>query len=401
MYKKDFPLILETPKIHYLDSAATAQRPQMVIDGLINYFKHSNGNAGRGSHSLAMASSVVVESTRKLVANFIGAESDNSIVFTKNCTEALNIISYCYAVPNLTQDDEILIAISNHHANLVTWQYAVKRTVAKLKYIYLNNDGSLDIEDFKTKLSAKTKIVAISAVVNATGVINPVKQVTELAHNVGSIVVIDAAQSITHFQQNVKELDCDFLTFSGHKLFSAFGVGVLYGKQKLLDSMPPFLYGGDMINFVTEEDAEFKDGPHKYEGGTADASAIASLKYAIEYVKAVGYNNIAKIISELDSYALSELKNLDFVETYCTNAPNRAGIIAFNVKDVHSHDSSYILNEYGVMVRSGHHCTQPLMNYLKIASCCRASFSIFNTKEDIDVMIEALKKVDAVFNGGK
>jgi len=398
MYKDDFPLISENKHIHYLDSAATAQRPQAVIDGLVNYFKHSNGNAGRGSHSLAIASSIVIEETRKKVASFIGAENAENIVFTKNCTEALNIIAYCYAVPFLKKDDEILLAISNHHANLVTWQFAAKQTGAKLKYVYLNKDGSLDMQDFKTKLSAKTKIVALSSVVNATGIINPVDEIIALAHKTGAVTVIDASQSITHFKQNVKEMNCSFLTFSGHKLFSAFGVGVLYGKKELLEKMPPFLYGGDMINFVTEEDAEFKDSPHKYEGGTLDASAIASLKFAIEYVESIGYGTIASVIHELDSYAISELKKLDFIEMYCTAAPQRAGIIAFNVKDVHSHDTAYILNEYGVMVRSGHHCTQPLMNYLGINSCCRVSFSIFNTKEDIDIMIEALKKVNSVFN---
>ncbi len=398
MYKDDFPLISENKHIHYLDSAATAQRPQAVIDGLVNYFKHSNGNAGRGSHSLAIASSIVIEETRKKVASFIGAENAENIVFTKNCTEALNIIAYCYAVPFLKKDDEILLAISNHHANLVTWQFAAKQTGAKLKYVYLNKDGSLDMQDFKTKLSAKTKIVALSSVVNATGIINPVDEIIALAHKTGAVTVIDASQSITHFKQNVKKMNCSFLTFSGHKLFSAFGVGVLYGKKDFLEKMPPFLYGGDMINFVTEEDAEFKDSPHKYEGGTLDASAIASLKFAIEYVESIGYGTIASVIHELDSYAISELKKLDFIEMYCTAAPQRAGIIAFNVKDVHSHDTAYILNEYGVMVRSGHHCTQPLMNYLGINSCCRVSFSIFNTKEDIDIMIEALKKVNSVFN---
>lgn len=399
MYKDDFPLISENKHIHYLDSAATAQRPQAVIDGLVNYFKQSNGNAGRGSHSLAIASSIIIEETRKKVSAFIGAENTESIVFTKNCTEALNIIAYCYAVPFLKKDDEILLAISNHHANLVTWQFAAKQTGAKLKYVYLNKDGSLDMQDFKAKLSEKTKIVAVSSVVNATGIINPVDEITRLAHKEGALTVIDASQSITHFKQNVKEMNCDFLTFSGHKLFSAFGVGVLYGKKDLLEKMPPFLYGGDMINFVTEEDAEFKDSPHKYEGGTLDASAIASLQAAIEYIESVGYETIASVIHELDSYAISELKKLGFIEMYCTESGQRAGIIAFNVKDVHSHDTAYILNEYGVMVRSGHHCTQPLMKYLGINSCCRASFSIFNTKEDIDIMISALKKVHSVFNG--
>ena len=397
MYKNDFPLLMQNPKIHYLDSAATAQRPLPVIEGIKEYFLQSNGNAGRGSHSLAIASSILVEETRKKTAEFIGADKIESIIFTKNSTEALNIIAYCYGLSQLKSGDEILLAVSNHHANLVPWQFVAKQTGAAVKFIYLNKNGTLDINDFKAKLSSKTKVVALSSVVNATGIINPVEDVIKLSHESGAIVVVDAAQAIAHYKQDVSALDCDFLVFSGHKIFSDFGVGVLYGKKELLDKMPPFLYGGDMINFVTEESSEFKEAPYKYEGGTHDTAAIVSLKNAIEYIEKIGYDNIEKTVKELDSYALSELKKLDFVETYGTDAEERAGIIAFNVKDVHSHDTSYILNEYGVMVRSGHHCTQPLMTYLNINSCCRASFSIFNTKEDIDVMITALKKVKSVF----
>ncbi len=396
-YKKDFPLVFENPDIHYLDSAATAQRPKLVIDAIKEYSETANGNAGRGSHSLAIASSTLVEETRQKVAEFIGAKNCKDIVFTKNCTESLNIIAYSYALNNLTKDDEILLAISNHHANIVPWQFVAKQVGAKIKYIYLNEDASLDLDDFKSKLSSKTKIMAVSAVVNTLGIVNPIKELIDMAHDFGAITVVDAAQSITHFKQNVSELDCDFFVFSGHKIFSAFGVGVLYGKTEFLDAMPPFLYGGDMINFVTEESAEFKDAPHKFEGGTMNASAIASLKAAIEYIEKISYENIEKAISEISDYALMRLKELDFVETYCTDAKNRIGIIAFNVKDVHSHDTSHILNEYGVMVRSGHHCTQPLMHYFDIHSCCRASFSIFNTKEDVDQLIIALKKVKSIF----
>ncbi|MEL3899450.1 SufS family cysteine desulfurase [Treponema phagedenis] len=398
MYKNDFPLLARNPKIHYLDSAATSQRPQVVLDGLQKYFTDANGNAGRGSHSLAIASSLLVEETRKKVTEFIGAKNPDDIVFTKNCTESLNILAYCYALPFLQKDDEILIPVSNHHANLVTWQYAAEKTGAKLRFVYLQKDGSIDMQDFSAKLNERTKIVALSAVVNATGAVNPVQEVVRKAHDVGAIAIVDSAQAIMHAPQNVSELDCDFMVFSGHKFFSAFGVGVLYGKAALLKKMPPFLYGGEMIEYVSEEKSEYKEAPHKYEGGTLDSAAIVSLKYAIEYIQKIGYQNIAAVIGEVYRYALSEFKKLDFIETYHMQEKNNAGIIAFNVKDVHSHDTAYILNEYGVMVRSGHHCTQPLMNYLGINSCCRASISIYNTREDIDVMVEALKKVQQVFN---
>lgn len=397
-YLQDFPLIQNNPNIHYLDSAATAQRPACVLKAVDEYFKKSNGNAGRGSHDLAIASSTLVEETRKNLANFLNVKDSDSLVFTKNCTEALNIISYSYGLNNLKPGDEILIGVSNHHANLVNWQFVAEKTGAEIKYIYLDSEGLLDLNDFSSKLSKHTKIVAVSSVVNTTGVINPIKEIIKATHDVGAITIIDGSQAITHFEQDLPQLDCDFYVFSGHKIFSIFGVGVLYGKKELLNSMPPFLYGGDMINFVTEEKSEFKDSPHKFEGGTLDTAAIVSLNSAIKYIESLGYTEIEKTIKELDSYALEKLKAYSFVETYFTKTENRVGIIAFNVKNVHSHDTAYILNEYGVMVRSGHHCTQPLMNYIKVPSCCRASFSIFNTKEDVDVMLTALKKVNAVFN---
>ena len=243
MYKNDFPLLMQNPNIHYLDSAATAQRPISVIEGIKEYFLHSNGNAGRGSHSLAIASSILVEETRKKTAEFIGADKIESIIFTKNSTESLNIIAYCYGLSNLKTGDEILLAVSNHHANLVPWQFVAKQTGAAVKFIYLNKNGTLDINDFKAKLSSKVKVVALSSVVNATGIINPVEEVIKLSHESGAVVVVDAAQAIAHYKQDVSALDCDFLVFSGHKIFSDFGVGVLYGKKELLDKMPPFLYG--------------------------------------------------------------------------------------------------------------------------------------------------------------
>ncbi|PIE97615.1 MAG: cysteine desulfurase [Treponema sp.] len=397
-YKEDFPLLMQQPDTHYLDSAATSQRPKEVIDAVNEYYSKFNGNAGRGSHKLAVQSSQIVEEARKKVAEFIGAKTSKEIVFTKCATESLNIIAYCYGLSNLTAGDEVLICVSNHHANIVPWQYVCKQKGAVLKYVYLNPDGSFNMHDFKAKLNLKTKIVSVSAVVNTTGVINPVKEITKTAHAHGAIVVIDGAQSIPHCKQNLSELGCDFFVFSGHKIFSLLGVGILYGKTELLEKMPPFLYGGSMISYVTEEESQFKDAPEKYEGGTMNVEAIYSLHKAIEYIERIGYDEIERVVAEISDYALSELKKLDFVETYQTELKERVGVIAFNVKDVHSHDTAFILDQFGVMVRSGHHCTQPLMNYINVPSSCRASFGIYNTKEDVDKMIIALKKVNTVFN---
>lgn len=391
--REDFPLIKNIENIHYLDSGATTQKPQCVLDAVKDYYEHKNGNAGRGSHDLAIQSSLIIEDVRKKTAKFIGAKNPNEIIFTKNCTESLNIISYCYALEFLKPEDEILIAISNHHANLVNWQYACQKTGAVLKYIYLDSNGNLDMDDFKSKLSAKTKLVSFSYVVNATGVVNPAKEIIDQAHAVGAVVVLDAAQSITHFKHDVMELDCDFLTFSGHKLYSEFGVGVLYGKMAILNKMPPFIYGGEMIEFVEEQKTTYNTVPHKYEGGTMNAGAICSLGAALDYFEKIGFDALDALYSDLESYLIERLQELDYVEMYQINAEERAGIVAFNVIGVHSHDVAYILNEFGVMVRSGHHCTQPLMKHLGINSSLRASFGAYNTRDDIDALITALDVV--------
>lgn len=396
MYKHLFPLLNNRP-IHYLDAAATAQRPAAVLDGMHRYYEQHNGNAGRGSHSLAVESSLLIEEARKATAHFIGADATGEIIFTKNATESLNIIAYCYGLEHLHSGDEILISITNHHANLVPWQYVAKKTGAVLQYVYCDADGNFNFDDFCAKLNDKTKLIAVSCAVNTTGVINPVAAIIAKAHEYGAVTVIDAAQSITHFPHDVHTWDCDFLVFSGHKLYAGFGAGVLYAKSALLEKMPPFLYGGSMIEFVTEQTSTYKAGFEKYEGGTLDTAAIHSLKLSIDFIESIGWNALHTYLSELDRYALQVLSQLDFVETYHTAAKDRVPIIAFNVKNVHSHDSACILDEYKVMVRSGHHCTQPLMHYMGVPSCCRASLGIYNTTEDIDCLAAGLKKVHGIF----
>ena len=395
-YKKKFPIFIEHD-VHYLDTAATSQKPQEVIDSIVEYYENYNGNPGRGSHALSIESSGIVNSSRITVKDFINAKEKEEVIFTKNTTEAINLLAYSYGLEFINEGDEIILGISNHHANIVPWQFVASKKKAKLKYVHLDKNGQFDLDDFQYKLTEKTKIVAVSAVVNVTGVIQPIKEIIELAHLKGALVLIDAAQSVLHFGHNVQELDADFLVFSGHKIFAPMGVGVLYGKRKLLEGIPPFLYGGDMIEFVTEQESTYAPIPNKFEGGTPNVEAIYGLQKAIEFINKIWYDTINKIERELDLQALFEIGKLGFVELYHADNVDRVGVIAFNVKGVHSHDVAFILDSYGVAVRSGHHCAQPLMNYLNVPSCCRASFSIYNTHEDIYKLIEALKKVKEVF----
>ncbi len=396
MYKQYFPL-LQNRNIHYLDAAATAQRPQAVLDGIQDYYTHSNGNAGRGSHTLAIESSALIEAARMAVGNFIGADSSGEVIFTKNATESLNIIAYCYGLEQLHAGDEIIISIANHHANLIPWQFVARKTGAALRYVYLDENGNFDMEGFKALLGSRTKIVAVTAAVNTTGVVFPVQDIIAEAHKHGAVAVIDAAQSIAHYPHDVAVWDCDFLAFSGHKIYAEFGAGVLYAKRALIDKMPPFLYGGSMIEFVGEQVSEFKAGGAKYEGGTLDTAAIHSIKLSLDFLKGLGLDAVHTYVEGLHQKLIAALQGLDFVDVYYTHAHRRVPTVAFNVKDVHSHDTSYILDEQGVMVRSGHHCTQPLMEYMGIHSCCRASLGIYNTQEDIDALVAALKKVYEVF----
>ncbi len=395
-YRREFP-IFENIENHYLDTAATSQKPKMVLDKLKEYYEKYNGNPGRGSHTLSMEAAGLLQESRESVRKFLNAERPEEIIFTKNTTESINLVAYSYGMEFIGEGDEIVLGVSNHHANIVPWQFVAEKKKAVVKFVYLDENGQFDMEDFEKKLSEKTKIVSVSAVVNVTGVIQPVKEIIKKAHEKGALVLVDAAQSILHFNHDVQEMDADFLAFSGHKLFAPMGIGILYGKKEILGKMPPFLYGGDMIEFVTEKESTFAPLPNKFEGGTQNVEGAVTLKAAIEFITRIGYEKINEIEEDLTEKALLEMKKLGFIETYFTENVERTGIIAFNVKGVHSHDVAFILDSYNVAVRSGHHCAQPLMNYLKVPSCCRASFGIYNDEEDIEKLIEGLKKVIEVF----
>ena len=395
-YRKEFP-IFQNIENHYLDTAATSQKPKRVLDRITEYYEKYNGNPGRGSHTLSIGASELLNDARETVKKFINAEKTEEIIFTKSTTESINLIAYSYGMEFINEGDEIVLGISNHHANIVPWQFVAKKKKAKIKYVDLDDYGQFDLNDLKYKLSDRTKIVSVSGVVNVTGVIQPVKEIIEAAHRRNIPVLIDAAQSILHFRHDVQEWDADFLVFSGHKLFAPMGIGVMYGKKDILDKMPPFLYGGDMIEFVTEQDSTFAPLPNKFEGGTQNVEGAVALKEAINFIEEIGYEKIDRIEKDLVMKALFEIKRLGFVETYCTENVEKTGIIAFNVKGVHSHDVAFILDSYHVAVRSGHHCAQPLMNYMDIQSRCRVSFSIYNDDEDIAKLIEGLKKIKEVF----
>ena len=396
-YKKDFP-ILEKNNIVYLDSAATTQKPIQVINAIDRYYKNSNANPHRGAYKLSLDATNIYDEARKKVAKFINAKNEKQIIFTRNATESLNLIAYCYGLENIKKGDKIVISIMEHHSNLVPWQYVSKKTGAKLEYMYINELGELTDEEIDKKIVRGTKIVGITHVSNVLGTINPIEKIIKKAHSVGAIVIVDSSQSVPHMKIDVQKLDADFLVFSGHKMLAPLGIGVLYGKEKLLNNMKPFLYGGDMIEYVYEQDATFAELPAKFEAGTQNVEGAVGLSSAIDYLENIGMENVEKIEKELTKYALEELQKLAFVTVYGTNnLEKHSGVISFNVNGVHPHDVASVLDSENVCIRSGNHCAQPLLRYMGLDSTCRASFYIYNTKEDIDKLIDALYKTKRMF----
>lgn len=397
LIRKDFDILnnkIYDKNLVYFDNAATTHKPKYVLDNIKDYNITSNSNPHRGAHYLSISATNAYENSRKVVRDFINAEHNEEIIFTKNTTESLNLIAYSYGMNFINKGDEIVLCISNHHSNILPWQNVAKVKGAKIKYIYLNENGNITLENVKNIITENTKIVSLSHMSNALGNIYPIKEIIDIAHEKGSVIIIDGAQSVPHIKIDVKELNADFFCFSGHKLYGPMGIGVLYGKKEILNKMPPFLSGGDMIEYVEEQSSTFAPLPYKFEAGTQNVEGAVGLSAAIDYVSEIGLENIYKHEMELTDYALNELKKLPFIKLYgCKNILNRGGVISFNVKDVHSHDVASILDSYGVAIRSGHHCAQPLMKHLNINSTCRVSFSIYNTKEEIDVFINSIKNV--------
>lgn len=350
--KKDFP-ILQDKNITYLDSGATTQKPIQVIEAIEEFYKRQNANPHRGAYSLSMEATEVYENTRDKIAKFINAKHREEIIFSKNATESLNLIAYSYGMENLKKGDEIVLSIMEHHSNLVPWQKVSKVTGASLNYMYVNDNFELSEEEIESKITDQTKVVGITHVSNVLGTINPIKKIIQLAHKKGAVVVVDASQSMPHIPVDVQELDCDFLVFSGHKMLAPLGIGVLYGKRELLNQMNPFLMGGDMIEYVYEQETTFAMLPNKFEAGTQNVEGVIGLGSAIDYLEELGYNRIQQIEKDVISYAKQELSKLNYLTLYLTpNEANHSGVISFNINGVHPHDVASILDSQGVCVRS-------------------------------------------------
>ena len=395
--KDDFP-ILKNRDIAYLDSGATTQKPKQVIEAIDKYYENYNANPHRGAYSLSIEATEAYEDTRTKISKFINSKAREEIIFSKNASESLNLIAYSYGLENLKPGDEICISIMEHHSNLVPWQKVAKKTGAKLVYMYINENFEISEEEWKTKINDKTKIVGITHVSNVLGTINDVENIVKYAHKKGAVTIVDASQSIPHMKIDVQKLDTDFLVFSGHKMLAPLGIGVLYGKKEILNKMMPFLMGGDMIEYVYEQETTFAPLPNKFEAGTQNVEGVIGLGAAIDYIEKIGYDEIQKIEDEVIDYARTELSKLDYLDIYMTpNKEKHSSVISFNIKGVHPHDIASILDSEGVCVRSGNHCAQPLLRYLNMDSTCRASFYLYNSKEDVDKLVSALNKAYNMF----
>lgn len=400
-YNNDFPLLKNSisngKPLIYLDNAATTQKPACVINAVREYYEQYNANPHRGAYSLSEKATEIFESARDRVAEFLNAKSSDEIIFTKGTTESLNLVASSFGMDYIQKGDEILISIAEHHSNLIPWQIMAKAKGALLKYLYTDVDGILTEEEIESKITARTKLIAVTQVSNVLGIVNPIKKITSLAKKVGAVVVLDVAQSVPHMPVDVQTLDVDFAAFSGHKLYAPMGIGVLYAKKEHLSAMNPALYGGGMVNDVGEQITSFAETPSKFEGGTQNVEGTFGLHKAIDYLAGIGYEKIFRMETELTQYAYKRMLEIPYVTIYGKSGDtSRTGILSFNIKDVHPHDAATILDADGVAIRAGHHCAQPLMKHLGVNSTCRVSLCFYNTKEEIDVMAESMKKVRGV-----
>ena len=399
--RQDFAIldqVVNDEPLVYLDNAATTQKPQVVLDALMTYYHEDNANVHRGVHTLAERATAAYEASREKFRQFINAKSTKEVLFTRGTTTGLNWVGR-FAEQVLEPGDEVVISIMEHHSNIIPWQEACKKAGAKLVYAYLK-DGQLDMEDLANKITEKTKFVSLAQVSNVLGCINPVKEIAKLAHQVGAYMVVDGAQSAPHMTIDVQDLDCDFFTLSGHKMLGPTGIGVLYGKEEILNQMNPIEFGGEMIDFVYEQEATWKELPWKFEAGTPNIAGAIALGAAVDYLSALGMGNVHAYEQELVDYVLPKLQAIEGLTVYGPEDPSQhAGVIAFNIDGLHPHDVATALDYEGVAVRAGHHCAQPLINHLGISSAARASFYIYNTKEDCDKFVEAILATKEFFNG--
>lgn len=392
-YKKDFPL-LQDSQVAYLDNAATAQRPVSVLQAEKDFYEKYNANPLRGLYELGMEATDRYEEARETVRDFLHAKKSCEIIFTRNTTESINLVAYSYGLNNLKAGDELLVGIDSHHSNLLPWQMVARQTGASLKFLECEMDGSFTEEAIEKAVTPKTKLAAITHVSNVIGRVNPVEKIIKKVHDVGGVVLVDGAQSAPHIPIDVQEMDADFLAFSGHKLMAPMGIGVLYGKEALLNDMPPFLTGGEMIESVTREGAVFAQLPHKFEAGTVNGGGAWGLKAAIDYIKSIGFDVIEKKENALTALAMEEMKKIPHLHIIGSEDPKEHnGILNFTIDGVHPHDIASILDEAHVDVRAGHHCAQPLLAHLGVMVTTRASISFYNTEEDVQRLVTQLKKI--------
>ncbi|HDR7795137.1 TPA: cysteine desulfurase SufS [Bacillus luti] len=396
--RKQFPILdqkVNGKQLVYFDSAATSQKPIQVIETLERYYKEYNSNVHRGVHTLGTKATDAYEGAREKVRKFINAKSMEEIIFTRGTTTALNTVAASYGMENVKEGDEIVISYMEHHSNIIPWQQVAKKTGATLKYLPLQPDGTISLEDVRQTVTPNTKIVSVMQVSNVLGTINPVKEIGAIAHENGAIMVVDGAQSTPHMKVDVQDLNCDFYALSAHKMCGPTGIGVLYGKKELLNNMEPIEFGGEMIDFVGLQESTWKELPWKFEAGTPIIGNAIGLGAAIDFLEEIGLDNIEKHEHELAQYALERLSEVDGVTIY--GPKHRAGLVTFNIEDVHPHDVATVLDVEGIAVRAGHHCAQPLMKWLKASSTARASFYLYNTKEEIDTFVDSLIKTKEYF----
>jgi cysteine desulfurase / selenocysteine lyase len=394
MNKQDFKILdqkIYNRQLVYFDNAATTQKPKVVIEALANYYETINSNIHRGVHYLSQKATDEFEIARNKVKEFVNAPNSYEIIFTRGTTESVNMIAYSFGCAFLKEDDEVIISEMEHHSNIVPWQMVCEEKKAKIKVLPFDENGVLEIEKLKSLISSKTRIIAVTHISNALGTINPVKEIIEIAHRHDIPVMIDGAQAVSHLKVDVQALDCDFYCFSGHKMYAPMGVGVMYGKEKWLNKMPPFLGGGEMIKNVTFEKTTYNDLPFKFEAGTPSVGDVIGLKTAIEYIENIGIEKIARYEQELLQYGTEKLLQIPGVKII-GNSPDKAAIISFLIDKIHPYDAGVIIDHLGVAVRTGHHCAQPVMDKLGIPGTIRASFALYNSKEEIDILAEAVRK---------
>ena len=399
--REDFPILkrqVNGKPLIYFDNAATSQKPNVVIDALERYYRQYNANIHRGIHKLAEEATLAHEEAREKVAKLINARYTDEVVFVRNTTEAINLVANAWGRSNVGKSDKIVLTIMEHHSNIVPWQLLAQEKGARIEYVKIDEECQLRQDEIHALVDNKTKIVCVTHASNVLGTVNAVKDIGIAAHRFGALFLVDAAQSVPHMPVNVREMDCDFMAFSGHKMMGPTGIGVLYGKREHLQKMPPFLGGGEMIRQVHTTGAEWKDPPYKYEAGTPNIAGAIGLGVAIDYLNNVGMENVHEYEKEITTYALSRMSDVKEIQIYGpTYARNRVGVISFNLGDIHAHDLASILDEEGIAIRSGHHCAQPLMEFLKVPATARASFYVYNTKEEVDTFIDALENARKLF----